>query len=141
LLEQDEIRSSRVSGTGPASFTRKAGMDGRRIVSRTRILVMDDDVESQILSCELLKSAGYEAVGVSSALGVARALATSPAMVVMCDISRSASFHDALESVRGLRAITESRSPIVVTGRHPSGQLSILARACRAAGWLTKPLR
>jgi CheY-like chemotaxis protein len=101
-----------------------------------KLVLVDDDDSTRQGTLELLQGAGYDAVGVATTLGLRKAV--SPQCTVLCDVSPPRTFHQIVEMAQAVRAIAGERTSIVLYGSQPAVQLSILVRACAAAGFVER---
>jgi CheY-like chemotaxis protein len=111
----------------------------RQVVSaRGRIVVVDENESSRTFVCSALDTGGYEVVPVATTIGLRRALAPARPTIVMCDVSPPLTFHQVVASVGAVRDVADGRAPVVLCGAQSAEQLSILVRACRAAGFVER---
>jgi DNA-binding response OmpR family regulator len=102
-----------------------------------RVVVVDEEEGTRARTSGALRQAGYDVVGVASPLGVRRAIRDGNCVLIVCDVSPPTTFDAVLERVRAVRDVAADRCPIAICGAQTRSQLSILARACRAAGFMT----
>lgn len=105
---------------------------------RGRIVVVDENEASRTFVCAALDAAGYEVVPVATTIGLRRALAPERPTVVMCEVSPPLTYHQAVAAVGAARDVVEGRAPVVLCGSQGPDQLSILVRACQAAGYVER---
>jgi DNA-binding response OmpR family regulator len=105
---------------------------------RGRVVVLDENESSRAFVCAALDSAGYEVVPVATTIGLRKALEPQRPMVVVCDVSPPLSYQQILGSVQAVRAVTDGRAPVVLCGSQSAEQLTILVRACQAAGYVER---
>jgi CheY-like chemotaxis protein len=99
---------------------------------------LDENEASRTFVTAALDSAGYEAVPVATTLGLKRALSADRPTLVVCDVSPPLTFHQVVASVSAVRDVTEGRARVVLCGSQSAEQLSILVRACQAAGFVER---
>src|SRR5437868_5174370 len=104
--------------------------------SEARILVVDDDEDTALLLCDLLKKRGYEVEAVFSGPQCLDRMRRDPADVVICDIQMPGM--TGIEVCDQLYHRYPDCAPIVLTGY---GRLDTAIAALRAGAWdfLTKP--
>lgn len=85
-----------------------------------------------------LDSAGYEVVPVATIIGLRKALEPQRPTIVVCDVSPPLTYEQILASVHAVSAVTDGRARVVLCGSQSADQLSILVRACRAAGFVER---
>lgn len=104
--------------------------------SSARVVVLDEEESTRHATCELLTRAGYDSIGVATTIGLKKAL--SPESRVLCDVSPPRTFQQIVEMARAVRAVAGEGTPIILYGSQSAGQLSILVRACAAAGFIER---
>lgn len=108
--------------------------------SRRLVVVVDDDDGSRDAVCRSLRTVGYDVMGVASPLGLQRAYrqGTRTPALIACDVSPPISFDVVVERVDSLRHAAEGQWPVAIYGSQSRSHLSILARACRAVGFMSR---
>jgi DNA-binding response OmpR family regulator len=105
---------------------------------RERVVVLDENESTRARVCAALDSAGYDATGVATAIGLRRALSCEWPIAILCDASPALPQRLVVETVKIVRSVTRDRIPIVLCGPQSTGQLAMLARASAAAGFVQR---
>jgi DNA-binding response OmpR family regulator len=106
--------------------------------ARGRVVVLDENESSRAFVCAALDSAGYEVVPVATTIGLRKALEPQRPAVVVCDVSPPLTYRQIVASVHAIRGVTDGRAPVVLCGSQSADQLTILVRACQAAGFVER---
>jgi two-component system sensor histidine kinase ChiS len=101
-----------------------------------KILVVDDSDLCRDLTRMMLEDYGYTVVTLESGLGLSRALGREKPDLVLLDVSMPALSGNQIVEVTRQHKL--HRCPIVLFSDRPTGELSMLARTCGAAGFIAK---
>lgn len=107
-------------------------------VTNLKILVADDDDCTRQLVCHVLKSKGYDAMGVASARDAVDAFKVSPHAIVISDIQME-SESSGVSLLHAVKEMNPSTQVILITGFATMGS-AIAAIRAGAYDYFTKPL-
>jgi DNA-binding response OmpR family regulator len=101
-------------------------------------VVVDENEATRVFVGAALSSGGYEVVPVATTIGLRKALEPERPTIVLCDVSPPLTYQQIVASVEAVRTVVEGRAPLVLCGSQSADQLTILVRACHAAGYVER---
>jgi DNA-binding response OmpR family regulator len=101
------------------------------------VAIAEGDAEWRRSLRGVLDRAGYDVVEYATISAIPASAQPKPSLLLV-DVAPPKTFHDAVASVRAARAAMQDSVPVAVIGPQRASQLSILARACEAVGWVER---